>query len=159
MKTVYVASYKGKGKLFNWVIRWLDSTVYSHTEIALLPFSEKSWLCCSSSMMDGGVRFKVIDIESGNWDLINFEVTQEKQDEMISFCAKSVVGKVKYDYLGMLGAGFIGLREHKKKDFCNEFVGKVMGLAFDIREPFRLRPASFHNQMLAIKSGKGGESE
>lgn len=159
MKTVYVASYKGKGKLFNRLIRWLDSTSYSHTEIALIDNFDGTWLCCSSSIMDKGVRFKAIDIHSGNWDLIEFEVSDEQYNSILDFCTQKVIAKVKYDYFGMLGAGFIGLREHKKKDFCNEFVGKVMGLAFDIREPFRLRPSSFHNQMLAIKSGRGGEGE
>ena len=110
-------------------------------------------------MMDHGVRFKAIDIYSGNWDLIRFQVTDEQHDAMLSLCAQKVIDKVKYDFLGMLGAGFIGLRENKTKEFCNEFVGDVMSLVFDIRDAFRLRPASFHNQMLAIKSAKAGGSE
>lgn len=159
MKTVYVASYKGKGKLFNKLLRWLDISPYSHTELALQLNPDGTWLCCSSSMMDGGVRFKAIDIHSGNWDLIEFQVSDEQYSAMLDFCAKKVLQQVKYDCLGMLGAGFIGLRQNKKKEFCNEFVGNAMALMFDIREPFRLRPASFHNQMLAIQSAKAGGRE
>jgi hypothetical protein len=162
MTTVYIATYTGKGKLFNAVLRWLDNTPYSHTEIALLPQPGGLWLCASSSIMDGGARFKAIDIHSGNWDLIPFEVTKEQYRDMMDLCTEKVSRGVKYDYLGLLGAGLIGIRQDKRKEFCNEFVGHVMALVFDIHDPHRLRPASFHYQMKAIQSAlqhKGGGGE
>lgn len=61
---VKLALYKGKGTLANAGIRLWTGSQYSHCELVV-----DGW-CYSSSVMDKGVRRKLIDLNSGNWDLI-----------------------------------------------------------------------------------------
>lgn len=61
---VRLALYKGKGKLANALIRLWTGSRYSHCEVVV-----DGW-CYSSSVRDKGVRRKLIDFNSGNWDLI-----------------------------------------------------------------------------------------
>lgn len=61
---VTLALYKGKGTLANAGIRQWTGSQYSHCELVV-----DGW-CYSSSVMDKGVRRKLIDLHSGNWDLI-----------------------------------------------------------------------------------------
>lgn len=62
--TVQLAMYKGPGHAFNALTRFWTGSEYSHCELAI------RGVCYSSSLMDGGVRGKVINLESGHWDLI-----------------------------------------------------------------------------------------
>lgn len=62
--TVKLALYKGKGTIANTAIRQWTSSQYSHCELVV-----DGW-CYSSSVMDRGVRRKLIDLDSGNWDVI-----------------------------------------------------------------------------------------
>jgi len=62
--TVQLALYKGKGQIGNAAIRTWTGSIYSHCELVV-----DGW-CYSSSVMDGGVRRKRIDLDNGNWDLI-----------------------------------------------------------------------------------------
>lgn len=59
-----LALYKGSGQIGNAVIRWWTGSQYSHCELVV-----DGW-CYSSSVMDKGVRRKLIDLDSGHWDLI-----------------------------------------------------------------------------------------
>jgi hypothetical protein len=56
--------YKGKGTLANAGIRLWTGSQYSHCELVV-----DGW-CYSSSVMDKGVRRKLIDLTSGSWDLV-----------------------------------------------------------------------------------------
>lgn len=62
---VRLALYKGKGTIGNALIRWWTRSPYSHCELVV------GARCYSSSIRDGGVRAKVIDLDSGNWNVID----------------------------------------------------------------------------------------
>lgn len=62
---VQLALYKGKGKIGNALIRWWTRSPYSHCELVV------NGVCYSSSIMDGGVRPKSIDLNTGHWELID----------------------------------------------------------------------------------------
>lgn len=64
MATVQIAFYKGRSKLSNRAVSWWTRGAYSHCELVV-----DGW-CYSSSVMDKGVRRKLIDMDSGHWDLI-----------------------------------------------------------------------------------------
>lgn len=61
---VYLALYKGKGKVGNALVRWWTRSPYSHCELVV----DGWWY--SSSLMDGGVRSKPITLTAEHWDLI-----------------------------------------------------------------------------------------
>ena len=77
MQKVYLTLYKGPPTndivhvISHWVtcivlsIRDLKITKYSHSEIYI------DGICYSSSVRDGGVRSKVIDLNSGKWDIVD----------------------------------------------------------------------------------------
>lgn len=62
---IKLALYKAKGTLPNAAIRWWTGSQYSHCELVV-----DGW-CYSSSVMDKGVRRKLIDLNSGHWDCID----------------------------------------------------------------------------------------
>lgn len=152
MQKICVASYKGTGKLFNKVVRCLDRTLYSHTELGLIHVKGDIWRCASASFMDGGVRTKLIELTPDKWDVLEFKVSENGFIAIADFL--NATAGAKYDTLGMLGAGFMIPKENKNKWFCNEWVGAALG----IKEPHRFRPASFHIFMERLKLESAGLS-
>ena len=68
MGLIYLAAYKGQGKLFNRLIRLWTRSRYSHCELVM---PDGRWL--SASAMDGGVREKYIELNLEHWDLFGPE--------------------------------------------------------------------------------------
>ena len=115
MSKVYLAMYKAKGDWVDKVVRLFTGKPYSHCEIAVeivegLPY------CYSSSTRDGGVRRKMMILESEHWDLIPLpQVSGQK----IEAFYQQTRGK-KYDFLGAI-ACVLPLPERKSRYFCSEW--------------------------------------
>ena len=116
---VFLALYKGKGKIGNAITRWWTGSQYSHCELFV------NGVCYSSSLMDGGVRAKVIDIHSGNWDLLPLERVDAGQVQDFFELTK---GKA-YDWLGLFRAQLFnrGKRDGSKY-FCSEWCAAAVGI-------------------------------
>ena len=122
--------YKGKGRLFDKLIRWRTESKYSHVELII------DGVCYSSSTWDGGVRSKVIFDASNpvvrhtfsadsNWDFI--EVSGSKNHAMAVFNAAHGMG---YDYIGIAFAQALKLGWHSQnRYFCSELCAEMLGLA------------------------------
>ena len=63
--TVQLALRKNDTRIGARFIQWWSGSVYSHCELVV------SGLCYSSSIMDKGVRAKVIELEPDKWDVID----------------------------------------------------------------------------------------
>lgn len=101
---------------------------YSHCELV---FGEKdvngNYLCASSSIRDGGVRFKRIDIDSGKWDVYPMNVTNEEESYAYQWFVNHQGAP--YDYLGL--AWFvlpINSFDNPSKFFCSEAVAASLQL-------------------------------
>jgi hypothetical protein len=70
---VRLAMYKGRGQIGNAFIRWWTGSQYSHCELVV-----SGW-CYSSSMMDKGVRRKLINLDAAKWDLIDLHWADENR--------------------------------------------------------------------------------
>ena len=123
-----LASYKGTRPgfpgLFNVATRaWLHGP-YSHTELV---FSDG--MCASSSFLDGGVRFKRIDLDPAKWDLVDCP-----GDEAYARAWFKKHDGEPFDVLGLIG--FVGPRglQNQWKWFCSESIGA----ALQIPQPWRL---------------------
>ena len=138
-KTVAVASYIGKGKLFNSLVRNWDNTDISHTELVLNVHDNDILQSWSSSFMDGGVRGKSIKLNPENWLIVEIPITNDEYKFIIDHIDKT--RGLKYDVLGVFTNSIGAVSNNKQKWFCNEWVGA----ALQIMEPHRYRPASFHN--------------
>lgn len=122
---ITLAFYKGRARLVNRAIADLTNGPYSHVELILTHYANGWALCLSSSMMDGGVRIKVINVASGNWDLITVNTDVTIDDAWQWFYAHS---NAKYDYAGALRYKLPLLRQNPYKKYCSEVVSEILKL-------------------------------
>lgn len=120
--------YKGpaddwKHKLGHWLVKVLTASKYSHCELFI------NGTCYSSSFRDGGVRSKVIDLNSGHWDNIKIEGYDEKY--ALQWFERNR-GRP-YDWPGMIKVcpllrwlRFILPRRGQRR-FCSEAVAGMLG--------------------------------
>jgi hypothetical protein len=80
-------------------------------------------LCLSSSMMDGGVRIKLIKIASANWDIVTVRTSMTTDDVWAWFHEHS---NAKYDYAGALRYRLPLLKQNPKKKYCSEVVCEIL---------------------------------
>ncbi|TYG34148.1 enoyl-CoA hydratase [Lonepinella koalarum] len=130
---IYLALYKNKRSwrqeplkaLADCVTRKLTKGQYSHCEIAVQKtvftrgshYEQESYFeCYSSSVQDGGVRCKEINLTDGKWDLIELKNITESQ---IKAYFEQTKGKA-YDWWGALGV-VLGIKQKRSKFFCSEW--------------------------------------
>lgn len=137
---VYLALYKGRktgwrlrdliARFSDWLTRKLTRGEYSHCEIAVKKQVFESghhydmdtyYDCYSASIRDGGVRCKVIDVESDKWDLVPLSGISEAKIKLYFELTK---GK-KYDWFGAIGVVF-GTAQRSDKFFCSEWCSNVI---------------------------------
>lgn len=136
MANVYLALYKGKktglkptallARFSDWITRKLTKGPYSHCEIAVERIEytsghhyehELHYDCYSSSIRDGGVRCKEIDLtERDKWDLVLLDGVSEAE---VQFYFNSTKGS-KYDWWGAIGI-VLGIKQKRSKYFCSEW--------------------------------------
>lgn len=116
---VYLALYKGKGSLFNVLIRAWTGSCVSHCELVV------DGVCYSSSAMDKGVRSKVIDLDNGNWELVPLPWA-DKEKVIEHFEATR---KYKYGYIGLVLNQLLNMgRKTKDVVFCSEWCLAALGV-------------------------------
>ena len=134
MAKVYLAMYKHKRDwrkepvkaIADRITRFCTKGKYSHCEIAIerIEFGNGHhyehatvYDCYSSSVQDGGVRCKQIDVsDNTKWDLIPLDGVTEAQ---IKAYFDRTLG-CKYDWWGALGI-VLGIKQKRSKYFCSEW--------------------------------------
>lgn len=111
MEQLKLAFYKGKGNFYDAIIKLTTFSKYSHVELVI------DGVCYTSSPRDGGVRSKVIDLNSGNWDV--FPIDGDKI-YAVEFFEKNI-GKP-YDWLGAIKSILPFFPNHQNKFYCSEVV-------------------------------------
>lgn len=138
-----IAFYKGPPSLRDWVhvishtltclvlsLRRLQWVKYSHTEIVI------DGICYSASLRDGGTRAKVIDLNSGRWDV--FDVPSTFDADECKGRALSMLGQ-KYDRRGAGAFAIPCVGQNSNKLYCFEFVGMALGVHdADLYDPIDL---------------------
>jgi hypothetical protein len=136
-----IALYKGPAsgfthKVSHWVtcfvlsLRELEYCRYSHAELVI------DGVCYSSSVRDGGVRSKVIDLNSGKWDLVDLHI--DPSYALSVFMSKQ---DNTYDWSGAIRWGLPFLKQNPMKYYCFEIIAEMLGLenpsmwtALDLRD-------------------------
>lgn len=115
-----IAFYKAEyGNLVDFGISLASFSPYSHCELV---FSDG--MCGSASPRDGGVRLKLIEMNS-HWDV--FEINTEIDEDVIRYWF-TINDSEEYDMLGAIGSiAHIDLTSDNKK-FCSYIAASVMGL-------------------------------
>lgn len=134
MAKVYLAMYKHKRDwhkepvkaISDRITRFCTKGQYSHCEIAIERIEFGSghhykhatvYDCYSSSVQDGGVRCKQIDVsDNTKWDLIPLDGVTEEQ---IKVYFDRTLG-CKYDWWGAVGI-VLGIKQKRSKFFCSEW--------------------------------------
>lgn len=124
---LYKATRPGFQGMFNRLVRWWTLSPYSHAELVF----DNGW-CASSSLIDGGVRFKRIELKPGHWDVVDVP-----GDEVAAMQWFSDHADDKYDVLGLANFVFGPVREDKNKWSCAEAIAAALG----VPEPWRQSPA------------------
>lgn len=130
----YLAVYKGPAndfthKVTHWLTCLWTFSKYSHCEIVIDGYGY------SSSGRDGGVRKKLIDWDSGKWDMI--PLPDLDVDYVLNFYA--LTENDDYDYRGLAWFVIPAVHDHKTRWFCSEWVA----CAFKLKNP-----QQFHIQHL-----------
>ncbi|MFU3873509.1 hypothetical protein ACM7HL_12685 [Pseudomonas aeruginosa] len=119
MGMIYLAAYKGEGKLFNRLIRLWTRSRYSHCELVM---PDGRWL--SASAMDGGVREKRIELDLEHWDLYPLPwATSARIEEVFA----RHLGKG-YDWRGIFLSQLLPVAiDDGQRMFCSEFCAAALG--------------------------------
>lgn len=139
-----IAFYSGTARLFNRLVRWKMAGPFSHVE-AVFGVNPQTGLCAcaSASYMDGGVRFKDIDLDNGNWMLIDVPCIDGAK---VAQWFIDHEGEP-YDVRGLVN--FILPVGHNPGGwFCDEALLEAMGMF----EPWRFEP----NSMACVCEMLGG---
>ncbi|VTX83770.1 enoyl-CoA hydratase [uncultured Aggregatibacter sp.] len=124
MAKVYLALYKHQRSwlkepikfIADRITRFFTKGTYSHCEIAVERGSN-GYDCYSSSVQDGGVRCKRIDVsDASKWDLLSLDDVSE--DQIKAYFNRTCGAK--YDWWGALGI-VLGVKQKRSKYFCSEW--------------------------------------
>jgi len=135
-EVIKVAFYKGtrpgiKG-IYNIGVRKWTRSPYSHVEL-IFPDGEAA----SSSAEDGGVRFKTIEFDPANWDIIELPAALYAQAAYNWFAIHEHEG---YDYWGNAHFVVSIIGGNRRRWFCSEAVAAALG----IKTPERFDPGSLY---------------
>lgn len=127
----YKGTHPGLSGIYNRAVRWRGRGPYSHVELI---FSDGQ--AASASYVDGGVRFKKIDFNPDNWDILELPVEWEAYARL---WFKTNEGKA-YDLMGnvFLALGFFS--DSYDKFFCSEAAASALKLD----QAFRFEPNSLY---------------
>lgn len=114
----YKGTRPGIAGLYNRLVRWWRKGPYSHVELV---FSDG--ISASSSFEDGGVRFKQIDFDPDNWDLIELP----GYDEPAARAWFEQHEGEPYDVLGNIGFLWRPISGMRWMQFCSEAFLSALG--------------------------------
>lgn len=121
-----IALYKGPPgpllrRIGHYAIRLWTWSRWSHAELVI------DGLCYSSSMMDGGVRCKRIDLDSGHWDVVPLGLTDAQITKaLLWFAAHEGSG---YDLGNIARWVFPFIPQHPAQYVCYEAIGEMLDMA------------------------------
>lgn len=116
---VRLALYKGRGQIGNAAVRWWTSSQYSHCELVV-----DGW-CYSSSVMDKGVRRKLIDLSDGKWDLVDLPwADPERVREYFATSDPNAYGWASLITSQLLNLGL----SVPGQEFCSEWCAAALGI-------------------------------
>jgi hypothetical protein len=135
MSKVQIAFYKKERGWLDDAIRWYTGSPYSHCELVV------DGTCYSSSIPDGGVRSKRIDINDGGWDVLDLPGADGPAIKL--FHANT--DGCGYDYVGvflgqLLKIPFLQL---PSRYFCSEWCAEALG----IPDPASYSPGSLSDKL------------
>lgn len=121
-----IAFYKGAPptlwrKLGHYAIRLWTWSKWSHAELVI------DGVCYSASKLDRGVRSKIINLDSGRWDVVPLAIDDARNTHAKVWFAKHQGER--YDNRNIIRFILAFVGHDKNKWVCFEAVGEALGLA------------------------------
>ena len=117
--TVVLASRKNDTRVSARIIQWWTSSEYSHCELVV------DGVSYSSSVMDGGVRGKVIRMAEDKWDFL--ELPWADSEKIKNYLRET--DHHKYGWYGLATSQFLNLnRAEADAQFCSQWCAAALGL-------------------------------
>lgn len=143
-----IALYKGPPSslihhLSHYITRLGTWSKYSHSELVI------DGVCYSSSARDGGVRGKVVDLESGHWDVFNITDNKQIKAKALSWFIEHDGDS--YDYRNIIRYVFPFIGHNKNHWVCYEAVGAALG----INRPHMLTAESLLREAIEMREDHG----
>lgn len=114
-----VAFYKGKGLIGNALVRWWTRSPYSHCELVV------GGIWYSSSLMDGGVRGKVITYNPDHWDLVT--LPDELAPQILAYY--ELTKGYRYSWLDLIRSQlFNSTADEAGASFCSDWCAAALGI-------------------------------
>lgn len=141
---ITLAMYKGPAptllrRIVHRLICWRTRGPYSHVELV-----KDGYLGFSASFLDGGVRRKAIDFNTGRWDMVT--VPGDEAKAVAWFDAHM---GAPYDWFGLFGWVIPWRVSYRKWWFCSEAVAEAIGMPQSWRtspnDLYRARFGGFFN--------------
>jgi hypothetical protein len=146
---VQLALYKGPPTnnwlniIIHYAVRLRTWSKWSHAELVI------DGVCWSSSGRDGGVRSKVIDLNSGHWDVFDLNLPDYQVKRALAWF-KNHEGD-KYDWSNIIRFVFPLVKQNRKRWICFESIGEALGMA----GAFRLDANDLHEWALKNRDKLG----
>lgn len=118
-----VAFRYGDTRLVSRFVAWWQNSDVSHCELVLSDEIEGTYLCGSSSFLDGGVRTKYINLPSSKWRI--YEVEPEKGVTPGAWFSEHR-GEI-YDWFGLFGFVIRRIKGWAKAWWCSEACADALG--------------------------------
>lgn len=134
----YRGTRPGIAGIYNRLVRWWTRSEFSHVELVLS--TGRAW---SASFADGGVRSKLIDVDTENWVLIDLPPELEQGAEA---WFKAHLG-ARYDLLGNLQFVLSPIPHSQRRWFCSEAVAAALG----IPDPWRYSPGTLASALTLLQ--------
>ena len=142
-----------RGTLFSKLICLKTGSKYSHVELVFNEFTAQnlaggtSTLCFSSDEQDGGTRFKYIQLDPEDWDVVNLPSTRGESEEARAYCVTKA--GLKYDWAAILGFELPWGEVHDDNDrMCSEIVTEVLEqpgvFGWKFGKPWKVSPGQLY---------------
>lgn len=121
-----VALYHYPKTLTDIAIRLWTWSKYSHAELRFQNMNDipAEGFCFSSSVRDGGTRFKYIDLTDGRWDRWRVKIPTYAENRIFRWCQEQE-GR-KYDFLGIFGFAICKQIQDPDKWYCSEICAAAL---------------------------------
>ena len=117
--TVQLALRKNDSRIGARFIHFWTGSIYSHCELVV------DGMCYSSSIMDKGVRAKVIELEPSKWDVIDLPRANAQQIQRYFVTTDSNT----YGWFSLIVSQLLNRNQtDKTSQFCSEWCAAALGI-------------------------------
>ncbi len=123
---IRIAFYKGKGDVFNKIVRKWTQSEYSHAELILA--DGRTWISITPFIKSKIYSKKDPEYKEKDWDFVELPITRQQHSIIEQFY--SLTEGCKYDWVGMLLSQFMPFKiKSQGKWYCSEWIAYALRIS------------------------------